>query len=139
MSMFLDLQLLMKLSSHSQSSCPAFFVPQDFDDDGVSECVGFTLSEISIFTTADNVDNLLVGEYGVPEDFLKIFSRYNFNQYCLGVLFTNRAFEELVLGLRQVGTKRANGPLLQKLEFSTFAVGAATPRRTGSAECARTE
>ena len=40
--------------------------------------------------------------YSVPEDFLKIFSRYNFNQYCLGVLFTNRAFEELVLGLRRV-------------------------------------
>ena len=36
---------------------------QDFDDDGISECIGFTVSEISIFTTPDNEDNLLVGEY----------------------------------------------------------------------------
>ena len=38
------------------------------------------------------------GEYSVPEDFLKKFSRYNFDGFCLGVLFTNRAFSELVLG-----------------------------------------
>ena len=40
-----------------------YYSTQDFDDDGISECVGFTVSEISIFTTADNEDNLLVGEY----------------------------------------------------------------------------
>ena len=39
------------------------------------------------------------GEYSVPEDFLKKFSRYNFDGFCLGVLFTNRAFSELVLGV----------------------------------------
>ena len=42
--------------------------------------------------------NLLTGDFAIPEDFLKRFSRYNFDGFCLGVLFTNRAFEELVLG-----------------------------------------
>jgi hypothetical protein len=74
--------------------------PKDFDDDGVSECISFTVSEITIFKTAETEHNLLTGDYEVPEDFLKRFSRYNFDGFCLGVLFTNRAFNELVLGLR---------------------------------------
>ena len=65
---------------------------QDFDDDGTSECIGFSVTEISVFTTAESDVNLLTGNFSVPEDFLKKFSRYNFDGFCLGVLFTNRAF-----------------------------------------------
>ncbi len=65
---------------------------QDFDDDGTSECIGFSVSEISVFKTAESDVNLLTGNFSVPEDFLKKFSRYNFDGFCLGVLFTNRAF-----------------------------------------------
>ena len=53
---------------------------------------------ISIFQEPENSVNLLTGDFAIPEDFLKRFSRYNFDGFCLGVLFTNRAFEELVLG-----------------------------------------
>ena len=53
--------------------------------------------------------NLLTGEFSVPEDFLKRFSRYNFDGFCLGVLFTNRAFEELVLGLSWRGNPDLDG------------------------------
>jgi hypothetical protein len=43
---------------------------------------------------------------GFPQEVLPLtalrpadrFSRYNFNGYCLGVLFTSRQFDELVLG-----------------------------------------
>ena len=33
-----------------------------------------------------------------PQDFLRRFSRYNFAGHCLGLLFTNRLFKDLVLG-----------------------------------------
>ena len=42
--------------------------------------------------------NLLTGDYSLPEDFLKRFSRYNFQGFCLGALFTSREFQDLVLG-----------------------------------------
>ena len=32
------------------------------------------------------------------QDFLRQFSRYNFGGHCLGLLFTNRLFNDLVLG-----------------------------------------
>ena len=68
------------------------FIDQDFDDDGTSECIGFSVSEISVFKTSESDVNLLTGNFSVPEDFLKKFSRYNFDGFCLGILFTNRAF-----------------------------------------------
>ena len=71
------------------------FIAQDFDDDGTSECIGFSVSEISVFKTAESDVNLLTGNFSVPEDFLKKFSRYNFDGFCLGILFTNRAFSGL--------------------------------------------
>lgn len=48
---------------------------QDFDNDGTSECIGFTVSEITIFQQSENEVNLLTGNFTVPEDFLKRFSR----------------------------------------------------------------
>ena len=40
---------------------------------------------------------------------MKKFSRYNFDGFCLGVLFTNRAFSELVLGLSWRGNPDVEG------------------------------
>lgn len=48
---------------------------QDFDNDGTSECIGFTVSEITIFQQAESDVNLLTGNFTIPEDFLKRFSR----------------------------------------------------------------
>ncbi|XP_059096532.1 disintegrin and metalloproteinase domain-containing protein 10-like isoform X2 [Tigriopus californicus] len=87
----------------------ALFQSKDFDNDGLSECIGFSVSEITLFTRAASPVNLLTGYFGMPEDFLKRFSRYNFEGFCLGVLFTNRAFEELVLGLSWRGNPKAEG------------------------------
>ena len=87
----------------------ALFQSKDFDNDGKSECLGFTVSEITVFKSKESALNLLTGEYSVPEDFLKRFSRYNFDGFCLGVLFTNRAFSELVLGLSWRGNPKPDG------------------------------
>lgn len=38
-----------------------------------------------------------------------VYFRYNFDGFCLGVLFTNRAFEELVLGLSWRGNPDEQG------------------------------
>ena len=43
----------------------ALFQSKDFDNDGKSECLGFTVSEITIFKEADSPVNLLTGEYKV--------------------------------------------------------------------------
>ena len=64
---------------------------EDFDNDGTSECIGLTVSEITIFQEPENPVNLLNGNFQIPEDFLKKFSRYNFDGFCLGtsiLLFT---------------------------------------------------
>ena len=82
---------------------------KDFDDDGVSECIGITVSEITIFKSEESTVNLLTGDYNTPEDFLKRFSRYNFDGFCLGVLFTNRVFDDLVLGLSWRGNPKTEG------------------------------
>ena len=74
---------------------------------------------ITILETEKSYVNILLGDYDVPEvqilsleryfslwqlwqmncfkDFLRKFSRYNFAQYCLGLLFTNRLFKVLTL------------------------------------------
>ena len=45
-------------------------VKKDFDNDGTSECIGLTVSEITIFQEAENDVNLLTGNYEA--------SNYNF-------------------------------------------------------------
>ena len=73
---------------------------------GLKQCV---LEKFSFFQEAQNAVNLLTGDFAIPEDFLKKFSRYNFDGFCLGVLFTNRAFSELVLGLSWRGNPDVEG------------------------------
>jgi len=81
----------------------------DLDSDRHSDCLRLSVAEITIFASADSSVNLLTGSYVHPEDFLKRFSRYNFDGFCAGVLFTSRQFDELVLGLAWRGSKRGGG------------------------------
>ena len=98
---------------------------KDFDDDGSSECLGASIKDITLYKS----DSLMTGDYPVPEAFLKRcnqqadgfffriydhffffrFSLYDFDGYCLGVLFTNRVFNDLVLGLSWRGNSSPNG------------------------------
>ncbi|XP_023343181.1 disintegrin and metalloproteinase domain-containing protein 10 [Eurytemora carolleeae] len=86
-----------------------FFTMADFDSDGYSDCFGITVGELTVFTTKNSTANLLNENYSQPEDFLKRFSRYNFDGYCLGALFTSRSFVDLVLGLAWRGTLVPDG------------------------------
>ena len=38
-----------------------------------------------------------------------LYHRYNFDGFCLGVLFTNRVFDDLVLGLSWRGNPKPDG------------------------------
>jgi len=78
---------------------------KDFDDSGSSDCMGVSVKNITIYKTND----FLTGNFSVPEVFLKRFSRYDFEGYCLGVLFTNRIFNDLVLGLSWRGNPEPDG------------------------------
>jgi len=87
----------------------AVFLTKDFNNDNKSECLGFQVEAITILETEESYVNILLGKYDVPEDFLRKFSRYNFASYCLGLLFTNRLFKDLVLGLSWRGNPKIGG------------------------------
>jgi hypothetical protein len=87
----------------------AVFQSKDFDDDGQSEMLSINLAALTVLTTSESSINILDGSYPTPEDFLKEFSRYNFSSYCLGMLFTNRVFDDLVLGLSWRGNPIPGG------------------------------
>lgn len=87
----------------------AVFMTKDFDVDGESDCVGLEVSAISIMESEESYVNILLGDYQEPEDFLRRFSRYNFAGHCLGLLFTNRLFKDLVLGLAWRGNPAPGG------------------------------
>jgi len=72
---------------------------KDFNNDNSSDCVSLEISALSIMESEDAYVNILLGDYQEPEDFLRRFSRYNFGGHCLGLLFTNRLFKDLVLGI----------------------------------------
>ena len=75
------------------------------------------ISALSVLESEESYVNILLGNYEEPEvhrnkswklknmtntnlqDFLRKFSRYNFAGHCLGLLFTNRLFKDLVLGM----------------------------------------
>jgi len=78
---------------------------KDFDNSGTSDCMGVSIKNITIFKSND----FLKGNFSAPEVFLKRFSRYDFEGYCLGVLFTNRIFNDLVLGLSWRGNPEPDG------------------------------
>ena len=52
----------------------SLFQSKDFDNDGKSECLGFTVSEITIFKEPESPVNLLTGEYKVMTDVLTAMS-----------------------------------------------------------------
>jgi hypothetical protein len=82
---------------------------KDFDEDGKSEMLSIGLSGITVLSSSDADINILNGHYDTPEDYLQAFSRYNLSSSCLGLLFTNRVFSDLVLGLSWRGNPLPGG------------------------------
>ena len=87
--------------------------------------IGISLSAVSIFAEPDSDLNIIndddeSGSGLSPEEFLRRFSRYNFGDFCLGLLLTNRIFEDLVLGLSWRGNASGVGGICQRLARFRF-------------------
>ncbi|XP_023332750.1 disintegrin and metalloproteinase domain-containing protein 10 [Eurytemora carolleeae] len=86
---------------------------------GSSGQIGLHVAGLGILTSQHYQDNLLRGPFSTPEEYLRAFSRYQFDGYCLAVLFSNRVLGNHVLGLSWQGNHiRGSGAgVCQKRRF----------------------
>ena len=86
---------------------------QDFDQDGYSDCVGVHVAGVGVLTSKTSVSNLFTGEYKTSEEYLRTFSRYQLDGFCLAVLFSSKVFPGKVLGLSWRGDHQKAGGICQ--------------------------
>ena len=68
------------------------FRSHDFDGDGSSDNIGFSVQNITIYTT-----NLYkMNESTLGHDFLQKFAKYHFDEVCLGVALSNRNWADVL-------------------------------------------
>ena len=89
------------------------FRKQDFNRDGYSDCIGVHVAGIGVITANSSVNNLLRGSYSSSEEYLRTFSRYQLDGFCLAVLFSSRVFPGKVLGLSWRGDSDKGGGICQ--------------------------
>ena len=83
---------------------------QDYDRDGYPDCVGVHVSGVGVLASSKSDHNLLSGHFNSSEEYLRAFSKYQFDQHCLAVLFSSKVFAGTVLGLSWKGdTQKAGG------------------------------
>ena len=83
----------------------------DFDGNGEGDNIGFEISRITIFTSAQSSDNK-VGDADMDASaYLEAISEYNHDMYCLAVAFTYREFDDGVVGLAWVASSDLFGPV----------------------------
>ena len=84
---------------------------QDYDQDGQGDCVGVHVSGVGVIKSATSFNNILDTNTSSlsPQTYLKTFSQYQLDGYCLAILFSSRMFPGKVLGLswRAANTTRA--------------------------------
>ena len=108
----------------------AWSISQDFDNNNKSDCIGFQVDKkdlsmcnsyqnrlrrsqswrrsipMSTFCSATTTSQRFLSSrrFSIQhfQDFLRKFSRYNFAQYCLGLLFTNRLFKVLTPKVQKI-------------------------------------
>lgn len=90
-------------------SADHIFRSTDFDGDGKGDNVGFMVTAITIYTN-ETIDDYKMADKADVYEYLNQFSKYNFNDYCLGIAFTARDFEDGVVGLAWVGNSDEYGP-----------------------------
>ena len=78
------------------------FEDTDFDGDGPADKIGFDLKGMIIYETEDAAQYKMDGSLNV-EDYLEVFSEYDFGSYCLAAAFTHRDFADGVIGLAWLG------------------------------------
>ena len=78
-----------------------FMMRQDYDQDGRSDCVGVHVAGLGVIKSKSSYNNILDTNTSSvsPQSYLKTFSQYQLDGYCLAILFSSRQFPGKVLGL----------------------------------------
>ncbi|XP_072020382.1 LOW QUALITY PROTEIN: disintegrin and metalloproteinase domain-containing protein 10-like [Amphiura filiformis] len=82
----------------------------DFNGDGVGDNVGLSIDGVTIFESVTAENYILHSTFHEADDYLSTFALYNFDAYCLGIVFTSVDFNDGVLGLAWVGYADPYGP-----------------------------
>ena len=89
----------------------------DFNSDNVADNIGVVIKEIIIYTN-ESLEKERLGYYNHnSKHTLQAFSKFDFRESCLGVLFTHHTFDNNVVGLAYMGMSSrfaAPGGLCQK-------------------------
>ena len=74
---------------------------QDYDQDGRADCLGVHVSGLGVIKSETSHHNILDTNTSSvsPASYLKTFSQYQLDGYCLAILFSSRQFPGKVLGL----------------------------------------
>lgn len=86
------------------------FRSTDFDGNGYGDNIGFEISNITVFTDPTYSGYYMVDNDLSVQNYLTLFSQYDFGQYCLGVAFTYRDFYKGVVGLAWIASSSIYGP-----------------------------
>ncbi len=74
------------------------FQTSDFDANGAHDNIGFMIDEITVYEDPLDPGNPAPGESD-SDRYLDIFSKNNFDGFCLATVFTHRDFDDGVIGL----------------------------------------
>ena len=86
----------------------------DYDQDNYPDCVGVHVNGIGVLASPTSHHNLLAGNFTTSEEYLRAFSKYQFDQHCLAVLFSSQVFSGKVLGLSWKGDTEKAGGICQR-------------------------
>ncbi len=75
------------------------FQTSDFDGNEVHDNIVFMIDEVTVYETSNDQDYQLASLDLNVDRYLDMFSKYNFDGFCLGVVFTHRDFDDGVIGL----------------------------------------
>ena len=88
------------------------FESVDFDGNGNADGISFNLIGVTIYETTGAAQYLMSDESLSVDDYLKKFSEYDFEDYCLAVAFSYRDFSNGVIGLAYLGNANPSNPLV---------------------------
>ncbi|XP_041354184.1 disintegrin and metalloproteinase domain-containing protein 10-like [Gigantopelta aegis] len=88
----------------SLATADAIFRSTDFDGDGFGDNIGFVVENITIYNNPYVPGYKLKVESLYARDYLLRFAEYDLSNYCLGVVFTYRDFEDGIVGLSSIAS-----------------------------------
>ena len=92
----------------------AIFRETDFNGDTLGDNIVFAIKEITIYETQQAAQYLMASTRLSVDDYLDIFSTFNFDDACLGVSFTHRDFDGGVIGMAWMASTYSPGGMCQK-------------------------